>query len=240
MKARIAITTTLKNSTDGSPREYTVQQSYVDAIRFAGGYPVLLPCTDDVDENVVSFFDGLLIPGGVDVDPLHYDEEPDLLLGEVDPLRDHFELSICRLFLELNKPIIGICRGMQLLNVAAGGTLYQDIHGQTGSRLQHRQKAPMHYAMHEVSVAQESRLRRIVWRENLRVNTYHHQAVHRPAAGFKVSATAPDGIIEAIEREGEPLILGVQWHPERMPDQPPSKALFDAFIASATQLVKDQ
>lgn len=158
---------------------------------------------------------GLLLPGGCDVDPNRFGEEPHLANGRIDPVADAFELALARCFLQLNRPILGICRGAQVLNIAAGGDIYQDVYEQTKTQLQHVQRAPAHYATHKVEIRAGSLLEKVFGKGPARVNSFHHQAVRRLAPGFCASATSSDGLVEAIERTSGGFALGVQWHPER-------------------------
>lgn len=209
---------------------------YVQAVRDAGGVAIGIPPEDDAERVLkgVVHLHGILLPGGNDIDPNLYGEEILPENGPLEPVRDRFELPLARWALEHKVPILGICRGMQVLNVAAGGTLYQDIPSQTKTRLQHRQKAPRDYATHVVHVAEGSLLARALGVTAARVNTFHHQAVREVAPGFVASAHATDGIVEAIEAPDHPFALGVQWHPEAMQKgDPVQAALFTYFLEAA-------
>lgn len=222
---------------------FRLGEDYVRAVEDAGGLAVGLPPASDVERVVAhaSYLHGILIPGGNDVDPNLYGEDITPENGPIEPVRDRFELPLVRWALEQGVPILGICRGMQVLNVAAGGTLYQDIPSQTGTRLQHRQKAPRSYATHGVNVAEGSMLARALGVTSCRVNTFHHQAVREVAPGFVASAHATDGLVEAIERPGHPFALGVQWHPEAMQEEDPVQAaLFARFVAAARAYMSGQ
>lgn len=216
--------------------EWTVGCAYVQAIEEAGGIAVCLPpvAWDELTGTRFHFLDGVLLPGGSDIDPLHYGEEPLPENGALEPERDRFELPLARWALERHVPVFGICRGMQVLNVAAGGTLYQDLPSQGIARVQHRQKAPRDYPTHWIEIAIGSLLARITGETCIRVNTFHHQGVRQPAPGFQVSAMARDGVIEAIEMPHHPFALGVQWHPEAMiQSDPVQRALFTHFVEAA-------
>jgi len=229
MKPRIGISCALG---DGAPESYVLRASYVEAVASSGGVPLLLPCVAETDPaEFAQAVDGLLLAGGGDLDPVYYGEEPRVENGRIDPIADAFELRLARIFLQESRPVFGICRGMQALNVAAGGDLHQDVRHDVRTSLQHFQKAPAWHGTHSVEVYGGSRLRTIVEKAHLRVNTFHHQAVRRIGSGFVVSAVAGDGVVEAIERPGAAFALGVQWHPERMFFRSEeSRRLFAAFV----------
>lgn len=197
---------------------YGVAIGYCGAVEAAGGTPLILPLTRDqvVHETLYGLLDGLLLPGGHDLDPHHYGEEPHPRLEEVDPLRDHTELELTRRALEDDMPVLGVCRGIQVLNVAAGGTLLQDIGAQAdGECLQHFQLGE-EWLAHTIDVHEGTLLHGILGADTVRVNSYHHQAVKDVAPGFRVSAVAGDGIVEAVESESRRFALGVQWHAEML------------------------
>jgi microsomal dipeptidase-like Zn-dependent dipeptidase/gamma-glutamyl-gamma-aminobutyrate hydrolase PuuD len=194
--------------------------SYFNAVVKAGGAPVLIPAITDVTalRRIADSLDGLIITGGKDVNPLWYQEEPLQQLGDVDPLRDEYELKLIKLAADRNIPLLGICRGEQLINVAFGGTLYQDIPSQRAGKplVKHVQKMPGEYVSHTVSVAPGSQLAAIIGDGKQGVNTFHHQAVKDVAPGFRAVACSADSIVEAIEAWPERPVLGVQWHPEAL------------------------
>jgi microsomal dipeptidase-like Zn-dependent dipeptidase/gamma-glutamyl-gamma-aminobutyrate hydrolase PuuD len=193
---------------------------YTHAVIKAGGVPVLIPVTTDVTvlRQITAHLDGLIITGGKDVNPLWYKEDPLRQLEEIDPLRDEYELKLIKLATDRNIPLLGICRGEQLINVAFGGTLYQDLPSQwTGKSLvKHVQKMPDEYASHVVSVVADSQLGAIIGTGKQGVNTFHHQAVKDVAPGFRAVAYSTDSVIEAIEAWPNRPVLGVQWHPEAL------------------------
>ncbi|MDR2810812.1 MAG: gamma-glutamyl-gamma-aminobutyrate hydrolase family protein [Tannerellaceae bacterium] len=205
-----------------APTDHGVALSanYFNAVVKAGGAPVLIPAITDVTvlRRIVAQLDGLIVTGGEDVNPLWYQEEPLPQLGNVDPLRDEYELTLIKLASDRNIPLLGICRGEQLINVAFGGTLYQDIPSQRAGKnpVKHAQKMPGEYASHTVSVAAETQLSHIIGAGKQGVNTFHHQAVKDVAPGFRAVAYSTDSIVEAIEAWPERPILGVQWHPEAL------------------------
>jgi putative glutamine amidotransferase len=184
--------------------------------------------------------DGLLFTGGGDVDPSHYGESPHPKTETPDATRDAFELELARLALANDAPMLAVCRGLQVINVAAGGTLIQDIASEVNQTLSHQIDAPLFAIAHEVWVARGSALSRVMQEqlvdgEVLQVNSRHHQAIRQPAAGFDVSATAPDGIIEAIERRDSRFCIAVQWHPENFWRTGEFRSLFEEFVKASTK-----
>ncbi|MBE5803705.1 MAG: gamma-glutamyl-gamma-aminobutyrate hydrolase family protein [Clostridiales bacterium] len=215
--------------------KYQVLSRYfMEAITTHGALPVMLPLTTD-EELLASYaeqLDGFLFSGGGDVDPLFFGQLQQPACGSVDPLRDLHELTLARILLERkDKPVLGICRGLQVLNIALGGDIYQDLpSGYEGKLISHRQKQSAYYASHPVQVTEGSLLHLITRKERLMVNSLHHQAIHH-AKGWNVCATAPDGVIEAAELPGHPFFIGVQWHPERLYEtDPASSDLFRTFV----------
>lgn len=219
--------------------KHFLRNDYMQAIIRAGGLPFIIPIGDEADiVQVVGLLDGLLLTGGNDINPLLFNEEPHTHLGEVSPSRDLFELELARQMLKADKPILGICRGLQLLNVAVGGTLYQDLHQQNeGPMLQHLQKSPTTHPSHFVQLEKGSLLAEIVGSERIQVNSFHHQALKDVPAVFKVSGSASDGIIEAVESVDEKFVLGVQWHPELLATKGDAVSLriFDRFVGACVK-----
>ncbi|RKO66044.1 gamma-glutamyl-gamma-aminobutyrate hydrolase family protein [Desulfofundulus salinus] len=203
---------------DEEKTRFFLSRFYTGAVEAAGGLPLLLPYTKrEAGLNTwPELLDGLILSGGGDVDPVHFGEEPLPGCGEISPERDDFELSLARRALSLGLPVLGICRGAQVLNIAAGGDIYQDIVAQVPGCLKHQQRAPRWCATHGIMVEENTCLADIFGAGVMRVNSFHHQAVRRPAPGFIVSARSVDGIIEAIESTARGFALGVQWHPETM------------------------
>ncbi|MGH2521743.1 MAG: gamma-glutamyl-gamma-aminobutyrate hydrolase family protein, partial [Anaerolineales bacterium] len=204
----------------------------------AGGIPLMIPLTLDEGDllEVYQRLDGLLVPGGGDIDPLRYGAERHTKTDDVDPNRDRIEISLTQQALHGGKPFFGICRGAQVFNVALGGTLYQDIPSDFAEPLGHLYippEFPRDHLAHEVQVAEESLLARCLGSPIVRVNSRHHQAVKDLAPGLEVVARASDGIVEAIELPGHPFALGVQWHPENITAQPEMLHLFVQFIQAA-------
>ncbi len=194
-------------------------ERYCRAIERAGGIPVVLSPGghEAVAGHLLDRLDGLVISGGnFDIHPTLYDEKPIKGLGEIKEQRTEFELSLTRLALKRDLPLLGICGGAQALNVALGGTLYQDIATQRPEAIEHRQSAKKHSGGHPVYIQPGTRLAKIVKRQTLEVNTTHHQAVKGLGVGLIVNATAMDGLIEGIESSRHSFVIGVQWHPEAL------------------------
>lgn len=214
----------------------SVPIDYINAITKFGGVPIILPNLQvGAIESIVELLDGLLLTGGGDIDPTLFNEEPHQNLGTITPERDEFEIDIIQKMMKLNKPIFGICRGLQILNIAIGGDMYQDIYMQSQNKLlQHTQLAPRSHTSHFVHVSEGSKLSDIVQVEKFKVNSFHHQAVRKIPADFKASAIASDGIIEAFESMNHKFVMGLQWHPECLlsKNDHASTAIFEAFILS--------
>lgn len=211
-----------------------VNTDYVNAVTKAGGIPLLLPPAIDsaVAKEQVMAVDGLIMSGGPDVDPQLYGEEPLEKLGCINHSRDKYELSVIKAAAQLKKPILGICRGIQILNVAYGGTLYQDVSLIEGANLKHFQAVTERDALwHTVTVTPDSTLASILGEESILVNSFHHQALKTAAPGFNITAYSKDGVIEAIELPGDHFVLGVQWHPEMIAEKHPAMlALFETLV----------
>ncbi|MEW6048326.1 MAG: gamma-glutamyl-gamma-aminobutyrate hydrolase family protein [Bacillota bacterium] len=214
----------------GIPREY------VRALEAAGAVPVIIPVPEQpqLAFSYLKGLDGLLLAGGGDVDPARFGEEPLPQLRKVDPERDAMEIALTEKALEMDLPVLGICRGIQVLNVAAGGTLYQDLPSQVPHVLQHDQNAPRWYPCHEVRLEPDSMVAGILQTDTLRVNSFHHQAVRVVAPPFRVAAKAKDSVIESIESRDHTFVIGVQWHPECMVERyPVQRLIFGAFAKAA-------
>ncbi len=230
MRPIIGITCGLNENTN------SIGAEYISAIEEAGGTPIALTLVKKCEciDDYIGIIDGLLLSGGVDADPILYNEEPHPALGRIDVDRDKVEMQLISKAISIGLPIFGICRGIQILNVAAGGTLYQDINASFNNVLKHRQNAPGYYGTHNIEVHKESRLLRIIGQSKIRVNSFHHQAVKEVAPGFIISAIAHDGVIEGIESVNSSFVIGVQFHPELMwQNNPPINALFTEFIREA-------
>jgi putative glutamine amidotransferase len=224
-----------ENFTDATFWNSAISHNYCEGVLRAGGAPVLLPNVggDSLANDFIEKIDGLLLSGGLDVNPLLFGEQPERDLGGIDPERDKLELALVKHALKKRIPIFGICRGIQALAVAAGGTLHQDVHRKTKTGMKHMQVAAGETATHAVEIEKSSRLYGILRKTKTLVNSYHHQAVSEVPKGFKIAAHAPDGIIEAVEFDGDYFALGVQWHPEMLLAADDSMRLFAAFVKAA-------
>ena len=192
-------------------------EGYYQSILKAGGVPFIIPCYDDTDAliNTLDKLDGILLTGGADINPLFLGEDPVKELHGINPRRDRQELLLTRLAADRQIPILGICRGIQTMNAALGGPLYQDIHSQMeGTRIKHDQDLDRSYASHMVVIEKDTLLHSLFKTDTIAVNSFHHQAIKEPAPGFRVCARAADGVIEAMESTEYKSMLGVQWHPE--------------------------
>jgi putative glutamine amidotransferase len=200
---------------------------------------VLLASPDRARVNAKDF-DGILFAGGEDVDPSFYDEPKRYPTVQTDPARDEFELALLDAVRECRIPVLGICRGMQVINVKFGGTLYQDLkrdpYSETGFQVEHKQAGSRNAATHTVTLTEpESRLAE-AFRGSCRVNSMHHQAVRRVGRGLKVTAYSEDGLAEAVEDAGDyPFLMAVQWHPEEMADRPEQRKIFEQFLAKCRE-----
>ncbi|SFS79871.1 gamma-glutamyl-gamma-aminobutyrate hydrolase family protein [Marininema halotolerans] len=213
----------------------TCRRDYSEAILFGGGLPLMIPPTRDkeIHQQLATLLDGLLLTGGKDINPYLFNEEPLPGLGVVEPERDLMEMSLSQEFIRTNKPILAICRGCQLLSVALGGSMYQDLPSQKEKLLQHTQRAPRNHPSHRVKVKGESLLFRITKQRDIRVNSFHHQAVKIIPDRCVISGTSLDGVIEAYEGKNDPFLLALQWHPEAMlKEDVTSQAIFKSFISA--------
>ncbi|HSC34266.1 MAG TPA: gamma-glutamyl-gamma-aminobutyrate hydrolase family protein [Thermodesulfobacteriota bacterium] len=218
----IGITTDIK---DGS---FVIEDAYARAVAKAGGIPILIPSIPESPgllKETVSRIDGLLLPGSRDMDPKFYNEEPHPKLRPMSIERTETELIVLNESRERNIPVLGICGGMQLLNVFFGGSLYQDISSLLPDAMPHEKGA-----VHDILIEDGTLLHKMSGANKFQVNSYHHQALKEIGMGLRVSATAPDGIVEGIESRGEPrYVLGIQWHPEREQSELADR-IFESFI----------
>lgn len=241
----IGVTTQTLQAIDGIPAalptSVVMNQRYYEAVAAAGGAPVLIPLLEDIDALRATYevCAGILIPGGVDMDPATYGEAPHEKLGRIDPDRDRVELQLTHWCIEDKKPLLGLCRGLQVINVAQGGTLFQDIDAQLKGAIRH-DYFPTYgferdHLSHDVDVEPSSRLRSLVNVDQLPVNSMHHQGVKRLGKGLVACARASDGLIEAVESTNGHWMVGVQWHPEVFESTDPhTRDLFRGFVKAAT------
>jgi putative glutamine amidotransferase len=219
---------------------YATGQRYVRAIEDAGGLPVILSpaLTNETLRAVFDRLDGLLLSGGGDIDPAIYGEEPHASIWGLDMNRDRAELAMAKWAAEAQTPLLCICRGTQVLNVALGGSLVQDIASMVPDALTHmydEETMPREAVAHPVSVETDSLLSSLIQDSRAEVNSWHHQSIKRVADDLKVVALSPDGIVEAIELPGHRFALGVQWHPEWLYQQQPEMArLFEGLVEAAS------
>ena len=233
MRPIIGITPSLETN---ESKIYT-PTSYPKAVIAAGGTPLFFNFTrdDEMIEQYAALVDGVVFSGGDDVNPATYGEEQIWACGDIVPLRDDFEIKLLKVLIEKypDKPILGICRGAQVINVAMGGTLYQDLRSQVEGSIRHQQQQSSHYASHKATVTEGSKLQGIYGSNEIMVNSFHHQAVKTIGEGLVVTAKASDGVVEAYEKPDHPYFIGVQWHPERQvegPHHPEHKPLFQSFV----------
>lgn len=210
--------TILENGRFPGYRRSYVNEDYVKSIQLAGGVPLLLPLTNDpeVINSYCEIIDGLVLSGGHDVSPLAYGEQPLKKVGHTLPERDIFDKLLIEGALEKDMPILGICRGLQIVNVALGGTLYQDLDYIPKCNIKHDQFHDPSLPTHEISIMAETKLYEIMGSNRVQTNSFHHLAIKDLGEGLKVTARADDGVIEAVEHDGHQFLLGVQWHPEMM------------------------
>ena len=206
--------------------------TYTEALRRAGAVPVIIPPQPENAAELVAALDGILLAGGEDYDPAVYGEERHGSCEPMDPRRQENELALATAARQLGIPTLGICLGLQSINVAAGGTLIQDIPSAVETEIEHASE-PEYRHRHDVLVEGGTQLANILGGGEHRVNSSHHQAVGRVANGLHISALAPDGIVEALEDAALPFYVGVQWHPEDMTGETDATALFRAFVEAA-------
>ena len=228
----------IQHETYNSRQVNGISYSYIQAVKRAGGTPLLLPKILPLDDlpSLLARLQGLLLTGGPDISPIRYGALMHPSVGGVDPQRDEFDIRLATTAIETGLPLLGICRGFQILNVATGGTLYTEIYEQHPNALYHscyKPGLPEDLLVHHVNLAQGSRLAEIVEQKVIQVNSLHHQGIRRLGSGLQAAAFAPDGLVESVEIDGHPFGIGVQWHPELLPEIFHSQALFRAFIAAA-------
>jgi putative glutamine amidotransferase len=222
--------------TDQEPT-FSLASRYCDAIQNAGGLPIIIPHSQSRTQirHIMQRVDGLLISGGgFDIDPSYYGEQPITQLGKIKAQRTFTEMESIALGLQRDLPMLGICGGAQAINVALGGSLYQDIATQLPNAREHQQK---HSNGHVIELLRGTLLHKIFKRQKMKVNTTHHQAIRDPGKGLVINATASDGIVEGIESTKHSFVLGVQWHPEVLAQRSPAhRKIFSSFIAICKRL----
>lgn len=214
-------------------------EDYLESVRRAGGEPVEVVVGGEAPDQILSRVDGLMLTGGGDVDPRRYGETPHETFQAAETGRDEFEIALARTAIARGIPVLAICRGMQVLNVAMGGTLVQDIPSQVTGALAHAVPQPRAGGAHEVWVNKGSKLSELLKDhmedgETCHVNSRHHQSVKGVADGFEVTATAPDGVIEAMEKTGGAFCVAVQWHPENFWRTGEFRELFEGLVQAAS------
>ena len=212
---------------------------YVESVKKAGGRPILLPTVTTLEEaqEILALVDALIFTGGGDFSPMLLGEQPKRGIGECIPERDFSEILLAQIALKEDLPMLGICRGIQVLALAAGGKIYQDLPSECPESLEHKQRAPREFPWHEVHLL-ESSLAALIEERRIGVNSFHHQAVSVLPIGFITNAVAPDGIIEGIEKTGAKFCIGVQWHPEAMDNEKHSQRLFNGLTEAAQEVKK--
>jgi putative glutamine amidotransferase len=224
------------------PASWVMNQRYFLAVTAAGGVPWMIPLLHEDTATLREIYqrlDAVVLPGGVDLDPSTYGETAHPRCGQVDSPRDQVELQLARWAIEDGKPLLGLCRGIQVINVALGGTLWQDIETQIPQALKHdcwpSAGFGRDYLAHPVELARDSRLHELLQQERLQVNSMHHQAIRRLSPRLRATAVAPDGVVEGIEGSGgDQFLIGVQWHPEVFePTDQPTRQLFRELISAA-------
>lgn len=213
--------------------------TYTESLRRAGAVPVVIPPQPDDAETVVDGLDGILLAGGDDCDPAAYGEEPHPTVIAMDARRQANEQALAKAARDRGIPTLGVCLGMQMMNVVAGGSLVQDIASELETHIEHASE-PEQRARHDVIVEQGTRLADILPATELNVNSSHHQAIRRVGEGLRVTAHAPDGVIEGLEDPRHPFYVGVQWHPEEMVGEESAAALFGAFVEAARRCAEEK
>ncbi|MDB4879054.1 MAG: glutamine amidotransferase class-I family protein [Gemmatimonadetes bacterium] len=223
------------------PPSWVMSQRYIQTLVQAGAIPWMIPLVDEPTlRGVFDALDGVFLPGGADIDPVSYGSDPHPLCDRTDPERDRVELLLARWAMAESKPVLGVCRGMQLINVAAGGSLYQDLAEQLPGSIKHDyfpfkgKEFRRDHLAHSVRVVPGTRLARLFGSGELQVNSMHHQGVKALGAGLRETAVSPDGLVEAIETDGGAYVFAVQWHPEALTDNDiHAREMFRDFIDAA-------
>lgn len=222
----IGITTHSRNATN----EVVLPGTYVDAVQSVGGNPILLPPTQSHLESLLDAMDGLILSGGGDIHPIHYNGEDHPEIYGIDDDRDTFEITLAKLALIREIPVLGICRGMQILTVATGGGLIPHVPEVFGDSIDHRLDNPRRPIPHEIEVLAESRLSKLLGETQMNIVSWHHQAVEFYADVWKLAARSQDGLIEALEHSEHPWAIALQWHPELSMQDPAHQRFFRSFV----------
>jgi len=236
MPPLIGITADFGQNSSGQPQT-RLNEAYSHAVAAAGAAPVVIPSNLGLSElgSLTAGLDGIVLSGGGDIEPWRYHGDASALLVEVSPARDELELALVPLLVEARKPFLGICRGCQVVNVALGGSLYEDLELNPANGIQHNvpgKESPV--PAHDVVIEADTSLARITGCGSFGVNSHHHQGLREIASGLRVAARAPDGLVEAVELTEHPFGLAVQWHPEWLTHQEWTRRLFSAFVAAAS------
>ena len=220
---------------DEKKESFWMLPGYMDGITEAGGIPVMLPLTHDEGEieELLDHMHGILLTGGHDVSPALYNEKPLKECAQTIEERDRMEMILLKKTLERDMPVLGICRGIQFLNVFAGGTLYQDLPTQRPTKTEHHQSPPYDIPVHEVTIKDDSKLFKLLGKSSIRVNSYHHQAIKDIGEDLKIMAISEDGLIEAVEMPDKRFVWAVQWHPEfAYKKDDVQRKIFEEFVKS--------
>jgi putative glutamine amidotransferase len=208
--------------------------TYIEALRRAGAMPVLIPPQPENVADLTETLDGIVLAGGDDCDPAVYGEERHPTVEPMDPRRQANDLSLARIARDRGIPTLGICLGVQMMNIVAGGKVIQDIDSEIDTGIRHA-SVPENRARHDVTIEEGTRLASILGARTHNVNSSHHQAIRTAGEGLRVTAHAPDGIIEGVEDPRHPFYVGVQWHPEDMPGEESASTIFRAFVDAASE-----
>lgn len=220
-KPIIGVVGSLSDETRANIMESTervfISEKFINCVEYAGGIPLILAHVREIEDikAQIDVCDGIMLCGGMDIHPIYYGEEPHEKLGFVNSKEDEYQIKIARMALNLHKPILGICRGHQLLNVVCGGTLYQDLSEILSTTIKHDQISKRYEPYHSINIAKNTKLEELLGSSTL-VNSLHHQCIKELGTGLKATAHSKDGIIEAIEMPDRDFVMGLQWHPEEM------------------------
>lgn len=232
MKPIIGIGSDIGAAAPGERDRAFAPTTYIDSLRRAGAIPVIVPPQPENAADIMENLDGIVLAGGDDCDPALYGEAPHPSVEPMDPRRQKNDLTLARMARERGIPTLGICLGVQVMNIAAGGKIIQDIDSQIATDIRHA-SVPENRARHEVTIEQGTRLASILGARTYNVNSSHHQAIRSAGEGLRVTAQAPDGVIEGLEDPSHPFYVGVQWHPEDMPGEESATTIFRAFVEAA-------